>query len=176
MKTGFLLALIILFLGLPEARAEQPSASVDEVMAAIKGAAPATVLDDATIMKVGPDKGMEIVKEGSNGWTCMGGPSPMCADEAAMEWVRALKAKSAPPKKVGVIYMLKGDAGASNTDPFATEKTADNYWVQTGPHMMVVGEVAGLTKGYPNDPKADPAKPFVMWRGTPYEHLMLPVP
>ena len=35
-----------------------------------------------------------------------------------------------------------------------------------------------MMQGYPKDAKPDPAKPYVkpyvMWPGTPYEHLMLP--
>jgi hypothetical protein len=33
----------------------------------------------------------------------------------------------------------------------------------------------GMTSCYPHDAKADPTKAYVMWPGTPYEHLMLPV-
>jgi len=72
--------------------------------------------------------------------------------------------------------MLKGDGGVSNTDPYATEETTDNNWVKTGPHVMIVGaEAKSMMQGYPREPKADPNKPYVMWPGTPYEHLMLPV-
>jgi len=38
----------------------------------------------------------------------------------------------------GIGYMLKGDRGASNTDPFATAPTADNNWVVSPPHIMVL--------------------------------------
>ena len=38
--------------------------------------------------------------------------------------------------------MLAGDTGASNTDPWATEKTADNHWIETGSHVMIVGAAA----------------------------------
>jgi len=31
-----------------------------------------------------------------------------------------------------------------------------------------------MMMSYPRDAKADPAKPYVMWPGSPYEHLMLP--
>jgi hypothetical protein len=34
-------------------------------------------------------------------------------------------------------WVLKGDKGASNTDPFATEPTASNQWVVSPPHIMV---------------------------------------
>ena len=33
--------------------------------------------------------------------------------------------------KTGFIYMLAGDTGASDTDPWATMKTAENLWVGT---------------------------------------------
>jgi hypothetical protein len=42
-------------------------------------------------------------------------------------------------------------------------------------HMMIVGSGAKMLDGYPRDAKADPTKPYVMWPGTQYEHLMLPV-
>ena len=29
--------------------------------------------------------------------------------------------------------------------------------------------------GYPTDAKPDTTKPYVMWHGTPYAHLMVPV-
>ena len=41
--------------------------------------------------------------------------------------------------------------------------------------MSVGGEAKGLMAVYPRTPKvADPNVPYVMWPGTPYEHLMLP--
>jgi hypothetical protein len=73
-----------------------------------------------------------------------------------------------------LIYMLKGDAGVSNTDPFAKAQTPDNNWVKTGPHIMIVGGVKALAQGVPNGAKPDETAPYVMWPGTPYEHLMLP--
>jgi hypothetical protein len=43
-------------------------------------------------------------------------------------------------------------------------------------HVMIVGaEAKNMMQGYPRDAKPDPTKPYVMWLGTPYEHLMLPV-
>jgi len=41
--------------------------------------------------------------------------------------------------------------------------------------MIVGGEAKGMMQAYPRDPKGDPNKPYVMWAGTPYEHLMLQV-
>jgi hypothetical protein len=103
------------------------------------------------------------------------GGAPMCTDKAAMEWVQAWQEKGPAPQKTGFIYMLKGDNGTSNTDPYAKEATADNNWVKTGPHVMIVGAAKDMMQAYPREPKPDPTKPYVMWPGTPYEHLMLPV-
>jgi hypothetical protein len=41
--------------------------------------------------------------------------------------------------------------------------------------MIVGGEAKSMMEGYPRDAKPDPKKPYVMWPGTPYEHLMIPV-
>jgi hypothetical protein len=134
-------------------------------------------LKGATILNMDADGQMKAIQAGTNGWTCMDpGGAPMCADEAAMEWAKAWKSKAPAPQKLGLIYMLNGDNGASNTDPYATEETQDNNWIKTGSHVMIVGTAAkSMMRGYPRDAKPDPAKPYVMWPGTAYEHLMLPV-
>jgi hypothetical protein len=89
---------------------------------------------------------------------------------------KSLAGKGAAAQKLGFIYMLRGDNGTSNTDPFAAKETADNNWSKTGPHVMIVGaEAKSMLQAYPRDAKPDPSKPYVMWPGTPYEHLMLPV-
>jgi hypothetical protein len=140
-------------------------------------AAPAEVVGGATILNMNEDGSTKVVKQGTNGWTCMDpGGAPMCADEGGMEWGKAYMSKGPAPQKLGFIYMLRGDNGASNTDPYATGETADNHWIKTGPHVMIVGAAAKpMMQGYPRDAKADPEKPYVMWAGTPYEHIMLPV-
>ncbi|ACB94186.1 hypothetical protein [Beijerinckia indica] len=153
--------------------AEHAKTNNAELIQRLNTGAPPAVVKNATIL----DGDMKPVREGTNGWTCLEVmKAPTCADEAGMEWLKALMAKGPAPQKIGFIYMLHGDEGASNTDPFATGKTADNYWITTGPHVMIVGAAAkDMMQAYPRDPKADPNKPYVMWPGTPYEHLMLPV-
>jgi len=32
-----------------------------------------------------------------------------------------------------------------------------------------------MMEGYPESPTPDTTKPYVMWAGTPYAHLMIPV-
>lgn len=149
----------------------------EELMELLKTAAPGAVLEGATVLDMKEDGSMAVLQKGANGWTCMDpGGAPMCADANAMEWLQAYKSKGPAPQKLGFIYMLRGDSGTSNTDPYAAEEKPDNNWIKTGPHVMIVGaEAKGLLLAYPRDPKADPHKPYVMWPGTPYEHLMLPV-
>jgi hypothetical protein len=45
----------------------------------------------------------------------------MCAAPIAMDWVHAWQTHSRPPDKLVFIYMLAGDTGVSNTDPWATK-------------------------------------------------------
>jgi hypothetical protein len=127
------------------------------------------------------DGKIRVVRQGTNQFTCMAdnpntpGPDPMCADRNAMEWVEAWLNKKEPPKnKVGFMYMLAGGTDASNTDPHAQKPEANNNWVETGAHVMIVG-AKGLLDVYPRSPKPDTSVPYVMWPDTPYEHLMIPV-
>jgi hypothetical protein len=155
-----------------------PAAAADsdqDLMARLMKSAPRSVVENATVMAVEPDGKMRTVKQGTNGFTCMDpGGAPMCGDQNAMEWAHAWQSKAPPPDKTGFIYMLDGDNGASNTDPWAKKETPDNNWIKTGSHVMVVGPAVKSMPGYPRDAKADPAKPYVMWPNTPYEHLMIP--
>jgi hypothetical protein len=159
------------------ANAQHKHLSDEELLTVLDGAAPAKVLSGATVLNMAADSTMKVVRKGTNGWTCMDpGGAPMCADEGGMEWGKAYMSNGAAPQKLGFIYMLRGDNGASNTDPYATGETADNNWIRTGAHVMIVGAAAKpMMEGYPRYPKADPTKPYVMWAGTPYEHIMLPV-
>jgi hypothetical protein len=178
MKSGQAVLLTSSILALASAANAQHAMVTDtELMAKLKDAAPANILAHATIMNMGADGKMKVIQQGTNEWTCMDpGESPMCADQAAMEWVDAWQKKGPAPQKLGFIYMLRGDNGASNTDPYAMKETPDNNWIKTGSHVMIVGaEAKSMTQAYPRTAKPDPTQPYVMWPGTPYEHLMLPV-
>ena len=87
--------------------------------------------------------------------------------------MKSIGAKQDPPNKVGFIYMLAGDTGTNNS---AAGLTEHQHWVQTGPHVMIVGPAVKEMPGYSRavDVK-DPTQPYSMYPGTPYEHLMLPV-
>jgi hypothetical protein len=94
-----------------------------ELMDKLKDAAPAAVLNGATILNMGAGGQMKVIQAGTNGWTCMDpGGAPMCADESAMEWAKAWKSKGPAPQKLGFIYMLNGDNGTSNTTPMPRRK------------------------------------------------------
>jgi len=138
-------------------------------------AAPLGVAKAAGVARINQDGNLETLRKSKNGFTCMvmlG--SAMCADANSMAFFDAAMKKQTPPDKLGITYMLRGDHGASNTDPSATKKTADNHWVVTGPHLMIVGSGAKAL-GLPDSADADPTKPYLMWPGTPYAHAMIPV-
>lgn len=159
------------------AYAQQMGATSDsDYIAKIMTGAPAAVVKGATIVEMQPGGTMRTIQTGSNGFTCMmlDPATPMCADQNAMAWAHAYMTHTAPPNSVGFIYMLAGDGGTSNTDPYAKGSTPGNHWVKTGPHVMIVGPAAS-SMGYPATADADPTKPYVMWPGTPYAHLMIPV-
>jgi hypothetical protein len=157
---------------------QKPAASSDaDYMAKVMTAAPESIVKGATVVAMDKGGSMRTLQNGTNDFTCMlmGDGTPMCTDKNGMEWVHAFSTHAAPPpNKIGFMYMLAGDVGASNTDPFATAATPTNHWIKTGPHVMILGPAA-KTLGYPRTPDADPTKPYVMWAGTPYEHVMIPV-
>jgi hypothetical protein len=169
-------AVLLAAVAITVARAEQGSSSDAAYISAAMSAAPPAIAQGATIIMPQKDGTMRTVRQGSNQFTCMvAGQDPMCADKGGMDFVGALVSHKTPPSAAGFIYMLAGDHGTSNTDPYATAKTATNHWVQTGPHVMIVGASVKTMTGYPRTADADPTKPYVMWPGTPYEHLMIPV-
>jgi len=148
-----------------------------EYIAKVKTAAPASVVNNSTITMPQPDGSSKTVQTGSNGFTCFIGNdgTPECDDENAMEWRKALIAKQTPPNKIGLIFMLDGDTGTSNHD--SAERHTHKHWVQTGPHVMIVGGAAReMLSAYPRDVDVkDPTQPYVMFPGKPNEHLMIPV-
>ncbi len=163
---------------------DKPTApfSDDQLIQSATKAAPAKVAEGAKVIAVDAKGVARTLREGSNGFTCMPdnpttpGPDPMCMDAAAMDWANAWMGKKTPTVgKVGLMYMLEGGTDASNTDPYATAPSKENHWVQTGPHVMVVGAAPEFYAMYPHGADPDTAVPYVMWSGTPYQHLMIPV-
>lgn len=143
-------------------------------------AAPPSLRDKVTVM----DWDKNVLQEGSSQYTCFPTPpqlsgegvaAPMCMDGPWMEWADAwMNKKPFQAKTLGISYMLGGDgAGASNTDPYAEGKTDDNQWITEGTHLMIITPDQALLDSLPTDPYY--GGPYVMWKGTPYAHIMIPV-
>ena len=141
-------------------------------------AAPASVASGATVM--GHDG--RVLRKGTSDWVCMPdmpdvpNDTPMCLDAPWRSFIEAWMQKKAPTiTQVGFGYMLQGDMPVSNVDPFATAPTPSNAWIADGaPHVMVLLPDAQLLENLPSDPRS--GGPFVMWKGTPYAHVMVPTP
>lgn len=164
------------------AKAGPSSAADKKMIASAMRAAPKKVSAAATIVAMNADGTMRTLREGTNGFTCIPdntatpGPDPMCMDKAAFEWAGAWMGHKAPASgKIGFMYMLSGGTDASNTDPYAQKPGADTHWIKTGPHVMIVGAESSFYDMYPKSADPDTAAPYVMWPGTPYQHLMIPI-
>jgi len=160
------------------------SHSVDDkkAMMSAMSAAPMNVSAKATIIEMDANGKMRVLHKGHNNFTCMPdnpatpGPDPMCMDPAALAWAEAWIGHKKPVEgKIGFMYMLMGGTDASNVDPYATKPTANNHWLQTGPHVMIVGASQSFYDMYPKSAQPDTTVPYIMWSGTPYQHLMIPV-
>jgi hypothetical protein len=145
-------------------------------------AAPAAIAGGATLMEWGatPTAAPAKLRDGTNGWTCFvdnpgtPGNDPMCFDNAFAAWATAWMGHKTPTiTSFGVAYMLQGGTDASNTDPFKMAPDSGHPWVDTGPHVMVVVPNVQHLRGLSTDPKN--GGPYVMWAGTPYAHVMVPV-
>ena len=163
------------------AGANETVASSTDPIASAEAAAPVAISHDAAIVAPQADGSMKVLRPGRGNWTCMPdapatpGPDPMCMDGNALKWADAwIHHKTPPAGSIGVMYMLEGGTDASNIDPYAAKPTASNDWIKTGPHLMIVGSKEILA-GQPAGPKPATSAPYVMWAGTPYAHLMIPV-
>ena len=172
---------MVAMISISQATSQKSDDMDSKLIASAMSAAPTNVGAGATVVAMGADGEMRTVREGTNGFTCMPdnpatpGPDPMCMDKNALEWAMAWVSKTDPPKgKVGFMYMLAGGTDASNTDPYATKPAPGNNWIETGPHVMIVGAEDNFYDLYPNSVDPDTSQPYVMWAGTPYVHLMAP--
>jgi hypothetical protein len=162
---------------LPAAGQDDADAKIESAMSA----APESVSADATILDYTMDDAgkFTVLREGTNGWSCFPddgntpGSGPMCLDATWLDWLYALVAGEDPPTTVaGVSYMLQGGSTASNTDPSATAPAEGEEWINDPPHVMILlpGEIdqSAFTTDHAS------GLPYIMWAGTPYEHIMMP--
>ena len=169
----------LLLLGLPHFASAQAGEeeSAEVKIARAMSAAPADVSGEATIV----DTDGTILREGSNGWTCMPGVAlipgdehPMCNDGTWTGWMKAAAAGLPYSTTVlGVSYMLMGDANVNNDDPAATDPNDGGTWIQEGPHLMLLMPSTDMMEGMSRDPYS--GGPYVMWDKTPLVHVMVPI-
>lgn len=177
MKPSAILCLAALFSAAPAVMQAQSNAPDREALIRnALSAAPASVGEGATVA----DFAGNVLLAGTTDWVCMPdmadvpNDSPMCVDAVWREVLDAWMNRREPRfSGIGIGYMLQGDMPVSNTDPFATGPTPDNQWLADGsPHIMMVVSEQALLEGLPTDPHN--GGPWVMWKGTPYAHLMIP--
>lgn len=170
----------------PQQEAQQPAGpapgSPEWKMQNAMSAAPPAIGEHATIMDwpATPTGQPTQLRAGTNGWTCFpdmtNTPSndPMCLDGEFMKWAQAWMTHTTPHlSKVGLSYMLQGSADADNNDPFKMQPDSGKSWVITGPHVMIAPLNPSQLAGMSTDPNN--GGPYVMFPGTPYAHVMMPV-
>lgn len=111
-------------------------------------AGPASITNHAAVMdwpKSGAHEGGRVLREGTNGWTCMpdtpGRPqhNPMCVDATTMKWMKATFAGERPNiDRIGLSYMLMGEARQGQNAPKAKDPSQVKEWFYIGPHVMIV--------------------------------------
>jgi len=169
--------IVLLATAVMAAAAAADEESADDKIARAMSAAPADISAHARIVDVDGT----VLREGTNGWTCMPGIAlipgdrhPMCNDAVWTAWMHATAAgEPFATDVVGVSYMLQGDALVNNADPAATDPNDGGPWVQEGPHLMLLVPSTAALAGMSRDPFG--GGPYVMWDGTPLVHVMVPI-
>ena len=151
-------------------------------------AAPSFIGDNASVATYDG----KILKEGSNGWTCSPGrPMPedgykdaqdtnaSCADIEGFKWVEAYVNGTSPNmERDAYIWMLHGDVGEDNrvSSLYGGNKENAikmNHFIESGPHLMLMPKDPSSLKGNTTD--FNSGAPYIMFEGTGYDHLMIPV-
>jgi hypothetical protein len=150
--------------------------SLQAKIARAMSAAPASISANATIMDMDAKGKTQVLRKGTNGFTCFPGhlsvigDDPICADAPSMQWAGDLMAHKPRPTTTqpGVAYMLAGGRDFSATDPWATKSAHPFTW---GPHWMIMWPFNAKTSGLSTAPSNTGT--WIMWAGTPYAHLMI---
>jgi hypothetical protein len=152
-------------------------------------AAPTSIASGAGVARMDAKGNMTQLRPGSNGWTCLAHQQdplhpdtiehhPACFDKYGLEWAEDYAAGRKPnPQHVGYSYMLQGGSSWSNTDP-AADKLAPGQkdFIRMPPHIMILNAALANTSGFPSgEAIPDTHKPFVMFGGTPYALLIIPL-
>ena len=165
-----------------EANESEETSKEDAKIHSAMSAAPTSIAKDARIVDYPEKAGKPLIelREGANGWTCFPdwqatpGKDPMCFDKMWMQWFDAISNAIDPNiKQPGIAYMLQGGSDASNTDPFAMKPKEGEHWVSAPAHVMLI--VPGKLDKTFFSTDHHSGEPWVMYAGTPYEHVMIPV-
>lgn len=156
--------------------ADQTESAEVKIARAVSAGYPG-ITDKATIIDVDGT----VLREGSNGWTCLpgiglipGDKHPMCNDLVWMKWMKAAaEGKPFSTDVIGVSYMLAGDALVNNDNPAATDPKDGGVWVQEGPHVMILFPERDAIASLPRDPFA--GGHYVMWDKSNLVHMMIPL-
>ncbi len=114
-----------------------------------------------------------VLREGSNGFTCMpGNPNvigdpAMCVDGPSMQWFADFAAHKPKPTNTvpGITYMLAGATQRSDSDPH--DHTSPGITVP--PHWMIMWPFDAKATGLPTTHRDTGA--YIMWSGSPYAHM-----
>lgn len=146
-------------------------------------AAPQAIAQGAAIMDWPASEGAEMtqLRPGGNGWTCLPdmpqtpANDPGCFDKVWLALFQAYVAHKPFSTKVpGVSYMLQGSVDASNADPFKQQPDSGQEWLVDPPHLMWISPDPRVLDAFPSEHQPEKG-PYVMFKGTPYAHLMIPV-
>jgi hypothetical protein len=149
-------------------------------------AAPNFIGDFATVVSASG----KILREGTNGWTCLpfipmpkmgfktaNEAAPACADANAVAWADAYMNQTKPEiSNDGWIWMIHGDTGVDNFRPYSEgdkENTDPKDWIYSGSHLMLMPKDPLSLEGVTTD--FTTGAPYVMMKGTPFVHLMIPL-
>ena len=172
---------------------EGPHTSNEWKIWAYSTAAPSFIAANCTVVDVDGT----VLREGTNGWTAMAAnprgmadpengwkdpheAMPMVGDGPAMQWAMAYMGGKKPEMDTdGWAWMLHGDMGEDNRKHLVIDEQgvakakADGEWIESGPHLMLFPKDPASLDGQSTD--FNTGAPYVMFKGTGYDHLMIPV-
>ena len=141
-----------------------------------------SIVANAAILDWPSEEGAEAVelRPGTNGWLCRTDDpitpvnDPRCFDA---NWQLTNGVAFGPEREahsaLGLAYMLNGGNAADNDDPSVVEPAAGQEWQTDPPHVMVNSPIQWDPAVYSNDHHS--GGPWVMFGGTPIEHVMFPI-
>ena len=170
-----------------------PHTSVEWKIWAYSTAAPSFIAANCSVVDVDGT----VLREGTNGWTAMAAnprgmadpengwkdpheAMPMVGDGPAMQWAMAYMGGKTPEMDTdGWAWMLHGDMGEDNRKHLVIDEEgvakakADGEWIESGAHLMLFPKDPASLEGQTTN--FNTGAPYVMFKGTGYDHLMIPV-